>query len=146
MFFVFIDYLKQLNFVLGPESSLFCQHCDETFLHVNEYFVHLKIHEKDSFSVSNKDLKFKLWCNFCEYKTNCQSDLKKHVQVHAQQERIFKFSCHLCVYKTNRHADLKRHTLVHTQERPFICNTCGKAFNQKANLRTHMFSVHFKKI
>ena len=123
-----------MNFILGDENLLFCHHCDLSFLQESEYLSHLKVHEKE--------FVFNFRCNFCEYKSNCPNDFKKHSQVHFLKN--YKFSCNLCEYKTNRHADLKRHSFVHSQERPFVCSVCGKAFNQKANLRTHMLSVHCK--
>lgn len=111
-----------------------------------EYFDHLKMHKKDKCSSSKTDdIDAKFTCHFCDYKTNCQSYLKNHILSHTQDNRgkIFKFFCHLCEYKTDRHSDLKRHNMVHTQERPFVCDMCGKAFNQKVNLRTHMFNIHY---
>ncbi|KAF7290739.1 hypothetical protein MIND_01314600 [Mycena indigotica] len=43
-----------------------------------------------------------------------------------------------CTTTCARPSDLPRHYMVHTGERPFECETCGKAFRQESTLKTHL--------
>lgn len=121
---------KQLNFLLGPEQPLNCQHCEKIFLRGTDYLNHLKIHEKENGGF------FTFSCNFCDFISSYFGGFKKHFLAHTKYS--FKYSCNLCDYKTDRCTDFTRHTFVHTQERPFVCDLCGKGFIHKSNLRTHL--------
>ena len=45
--------------------------------------------------------------------------------------------CPICQKNFTRTYSLNRHMLTHTGEKPFVCNTCGAAFNQRTHLKTH---------
>ena len=48
------------------------------------------------------------------------------------------YMCPFCNKIMKKHRDMKRHILIHTGEKPFKCELCNFACNQKANLTTHL--------
>uniref|UniRef100_A0A8C6LT35 C2H2-type domain-containing protein n=1 Tax=Nothobranchius furzeri TaxID=105023 RepID=A0A8C6LT35_NOTFU len=51
------------------------------------------------------------------------------------------FACELCGKKYNRKTHLSSHMRVHTGQKPFACELCGKKFTHKANSNSHK-AVH----
>lgn len=46
--------------------------------------------------------------------------------------------CHLCGRGFNQRSNLKTHLLTHTDIKPFNCDKCGKEFRRNCDLRRHM--------
>lgn len=51
-----------------------------------------------------------------------------------------KHACSYCGQKFLYLKDKRTHERTHTGERPFVCQVCGKAFNQKCTLDNHLIS------
>ncbi|XP_060588668.1 protein krueppel-like [Ruditapes philippinarum] len=59
------------------------------------------------------------------------------------QKPSLKHVCPICSRPFPSSSGLSRHLLTHTGEKPFECEVCGKRFNRKGNMRTHML-VHLQ--
>ena len=54
------------------------------------------------------------------------------------------YQCDLCGKAFNQKGAMKGHRRLHTGEKPFQCDQCGKAFSQKTSLNTHILASHDK--
>ncbi|XP_052260437.1 zinc finger protein with KRAB and SCAN domains 5-like isoform X4 [Dreissena polymorpha] len=50
--------------------------------------------------------------------------------------------CQICRKFWPSRAHLEMHVRTHTGEKPFACPVCGKRFNQKGSMKSHVFQVH----
>lgn len=54
------------------------------------------------------------------------------------------FICSVCEKRFTKKYHVDRHMLIHTGEKPHKCNDCGRSFNNKSNLMSHVQLVHKK--
>jgi len=75
-------------------------------------------------------------CQDCGRRYRTCAYLKTHIRtVHTGEEK--KFVCSICGKAFNRKIKLTSHMYVHTDEKAYSCETCGKAFKKKGQLVIH---------
>lgn len=75
-------------------------------------------------------------CHLCRRRMVSQANLDEHII--KQHENRQKFMCENCGKVFNQHSKLVTHSRTHTGEKPHPCSTCGKSFARRAVLRQHM--------
>ena len=69
------------------------------------------------------------------------------IEIHSSVNGKYKFQCPICMkenlgsVKSYVKANMKKHILRHAGKKPFKCEFCAHASNQKSNLKLHMM-VH----
>ena len=77
-----------------------------------------------------------------ESEENSNSDSGEENQNEPIKLGVQKYGCPFCSKIMKTAQLIKRHILVHTGEKPFVCNQCGKSYNQKINLNRHIVLRH----
>ncbi|XP_043202791.1 zinc finger protein 236-like [Amphibalanus amphitrite] len=101
-----------------------------------------------------------LHCTQCKMVFTNYDDLQEHVRAHRTVQSLLtvkqrrrrpktatpsgRTRCKLCEKTFAKPGLLTRHMLIHTGERPFKCEQCDRAFNQKNALKVHIESKHGK--
>ncbi|XP_053200783.1 myoneurin-like [Panonychus citri] len=126
---------KQSKPMIGPDGRYLypCDHCQKTFCSSSDLNRHIGFHE-------SKDIRpFK--CEFCDYQSRTNSQLKVHVMRHAG---IKQYLCHTCNYNGVTQSDLNRHrkTQSHKSRSGNICSICSLGFSTATLLEDHIFKFH----
>ena len=82
-------------------------------------------------------------CEMCPYVSKEKAKLKLHIlNIHTKDEDK-PFHCTTCGKGLATLQRLRQHEITHTSLRPHKCDFCGKDFNDKSNLTSHLKTVHF---
>jgi DNA-directed RNA polymerase subunit RPC12/RpoP len=76
-------------------------------------------------------------CGQCGKEFLKLSKLTQHVKTHSPESH-YKYPCDMCGKKFTRPQHVIRHKLLHTGERPYVCQTCGRAFAREDKLKAHV--------
>lgn len=115
-----------------------CPHCD----YASAFRGNLNTHIKGMHLHTRQYL-----CNTCKAAFKTLGALIGHTKrVHegwkSPNQKIF--ICSVCEKRFTKKYHVDRHMLIHTGEKPHKCNDCGRCFNNKSNLMSHIQLVHKK--
>ncbi|KAL3880208.1 hypothetical protein ACJMK2_032466 [Sinanodonta woodiana] len=115
-----------------------CPHCDYS----SAFRGNLNTHIKGMHLHTRQYL-----CNTCKAAFKTLGALIGHTKrVHegwkSPNQKIF--ICSVCEKRFTKKYHVDRHMLIHTGEKPHKCNDCGRCFNNKSNLMSHIQLVHKK--
>lgn len=121
--------ISQLN--LSTEYDRTCKLCNEpTFPSMTRFYKHVHQQHPGHKSFS---------CDICGSKFNLKSRMTIHMK-----DRHSKFGkkhqCQFCAKLFYSDRELRGHEKIHLNERSYVCKLCGKCFNQKTILNTHLKS------
>lgn len=103
-----------------------CDKCDKVFLQRNAFRAHRSICQKV------------FTCQHCDKKFRSQKGAHEHQMTHVEPNQRPTFPCPHCDKHFTQARNIQTHIrAVHFGERPFICETCGKAFAAKGALQKH---------
>ncbi|CAG5123125.1 unnamed protein product [Candidula unifasciata] len=115
-----------------------CPHCD----YASAFRGNLNTHIKGMHLHTRQYL-----CNTCKAAFKTLGSLIGHTKrVHenwkSPNQKIF--ICSVCEKRFTKKYHVDRHMLIHTGEKPHKCTDCGRCFNNKSNLMSHIQLVHKK--
>jgi Zinc finger, C2H2 type len=100
-----------------------CRKCWESFNNPQSLAQHIKYHKP------------KIQCPICM--KNIGADyLKFHLERH---DNVKKFKCDICAAGFLRKLDLAQHTWKHRSDKQFNCAQCNRGFNGRDNYKAHLF-------
>ena len=111
--------------------DLTCHKCNITFKTITTFEKHIAKHGEPQFQ-----------CEECETLFYTEYNRLQHMKRIHFAEDSNKHKCTLCPRSFVNLGSLEAHINSHTGAKPYICDKCGKGFQNPSNLRTHAFKEH----
>ncbi|XP_002062745.2 zinc finger protein 135 [Drosophila willistoni] len=147
----FDESLLAVHKQMHQESSLeqlMCRTCNRKFDNVNEYEMHLKMHEKQTDKPTSRPVpsngkkirsdKPGYPCQYCERVFLRPYEKVKHERVHTGEKP---YACEVCGKTFRVTYSLTLHLRTHTNIRPYVCTVCNKRFKSH-QVYSHHLRIH----
>ncbi|XP_022668244.1 zinc finger protein 697-like isoform X2 [Varroa destructor] len=138
----------------GPQKQFLCPMCNKYFTQKGNLKTHMMIHTGEK----------PYSCHVCGRSFTQKGNVDTHMKIHTGEKvpyisldnplsrphsgartgkksgsDLLDYGCDSCGKRFARKGNLKTHVRsVHTKEKPFACGVCGKCFSQKGNMQTHL--------
>uniref|UniRef100_A0A673L3C8 C2H2-type domain-containing protein n=1 Tax=Sinocyclocheilus rhinocerous TaxID=307959 RepID=A0A673L3C8_9TELE len=135
-----VEYNLDLHKSTHTTSDPKCPVCNKKFSRVASLKAHVMIHEKEE---QYHALCFQNFlCSECGDEFILQSQLSLHLEEHREELSERPYKCTHCGKAFNQKVVLQTHMVRHTGEKPHMCLLCPASFSQKGNLHSHVQRVH----
>lgn len=118
--------LDQSKPQIQASLSFLCEICGKDFTSKSNLITHAKMHlpleQRKHYA-----------CYICKMIFSYKKSMIHHMQLHSGKKIIFQ--CAVCLSHFSRKDALQRHSLIHLGKLPHQCQTCGKGFRTKFNLK-----------
>jgi hypothetical protein len=156
------DHIAVLHDKKKPQIPCPVFNCEKVFLTTKRLRAHMKVHDDDAKEMCNEcgllvtskhnlekhikrvHLKLRIhFCDVCGYSATFKHSIAAHMVSHIDPNERRKWKCDLCSFVSVSKQSLRAHKSYEHSGKIYTCH-CGKEFNQRASLTTHIKCVHQK--
>ena len=121
--------LRAHKLIHTSDRSYICQVCDKGFPQKS----YLNRHQLTHSEINDKSYS----CDTCLKSFSRLLYLRRHQQTHTKEKR---YLCEVCDKVFHQKSYLHRHKMTHTSDKRYVCDICQERFSQKAYLNRHKMS------
>lgn len=122
------NYEQQIKQQESEINNFLCETCGKDYTTRSNLLTHTKMHLP-----IEKRKHFE--CYICQSTFSYKKSLIHHMPVHSGKK--IQFQCKECMANFSRTDALRRHSLIHLNKFTHCCQTCGKGFRTKFNLKVN---------